>query len=185
MQTVEIVLIAFALSIDAFVVALAAAASGRIENRRAALRMSFHFGLFQALMPVLGWAAGATLERVISVFDHWVAFALLAVIGARMIHAGCKGEKVPRADDPSRGLTLVALCTAVSIDALAVGLSLAMLGVAIWVPSAIIGITTLVVSFVGAQTGGRLQARLGRAAELAGGLILIAIAVRIVLSHMA
>lgn len=183
MLTVEIVLIALALSIDAFAVSVAAAAAGRLTGTRASVRLSFHFGLFQFLMPVLGWGAGSTLAPLIAPVDHLIAFILLVFVGIRMIRAGgAEGHK--GSDDPSRGMTLVALSTATSIDALAVGLSLAALRVEIWIPSTVIGIITAIVSFVGIMVGGRLNDRFGRHAEIAGGIVLILIAVRIVISHL-
>jgi putative Mn2+ efflux pump MntP len=183
MPTLEIVFIALALSIDAFAVALAASATGRVNNPRAAFRLSFHFGLFQFLMPVLGWAAGATLEPLIESFDHWVAFVLLGVVGIRMIRSSRNPNQPAQQDDPSRGIPLLTLSTAVSIDALAVGLSLAMLQISIWTPSAIIGLVTGAATVVGITLGARLHSRLGRIAELIGGIILILIAIRIVFIH--
>lgn len=184
MQSIEILLIALALSVDAFAVSMAAAAAGRLAGPRSAVRLAFHFGLFQFLMPVIGWAAGATLERFIASFDHWVAFVLLTVVGGRMLHAAVNPAVPAPRDDPSRGMSLLALSTAVSVDALAVGLSLGMLEVAIWVPSVVIGVVAATMSLVGILMGGRLHARYGRIAEVAGGVILILIAVRIVVSHV-
>lgn len=184
MQTVEIILIAFALSVDAFAVSVVAAASGRVTSSGSAFRLCFHFGLFQFLMPVAGWAAGSRLEPLIASFDHWVAFGLLTVVGLRML----RSARDPRAPwgggDPSRGLTLLTLSVAVSIDALAVGLSLAMLRSDIWSPSVVTGLVTGAMSWVGILLGSKLHARLGRIAELVGGVILILIAARIVIAHL-
>jgi putative Mn2+ efflux pump MntP len=184
MQVVEIILVAIALSVDAFAVSLAAAASGRMNGPRSTFRLSFHFGLFQFLMPVIGWAAGSTLAPLIAAFDHWVAFALLTAVGLRMLHAARNPKGESRGDDPSRGMTLVTLSAAVSIDALAVGLSLAMLQIDIWTPGVVIGLVASGMSWLGIHLGGKLHARLGRIAECVGGVILIAIAVRIVVVHM-
>lgn len=183
MRTVEVILIALALSIDAFAVSVAAAAAGRLAGTRASVRLSFHFGLFQFLMPVLGWSAGISLAPFIAPIDHWIAFVLLVFVGGRMIRAG-GGSPGESSEDPSKGLTLVALSTATSIDALAVGLSLAVLGIEIWVPSTIIGIITACISFAGVILGGKLNARFGRQAEIVGGVVLILIAIRIVVSHL-
>jgi putative Mn2+ efflux pump MntP len=182
MSAFEIALIALALSIDAFAVSMAAAAAGRVHGPRAVFRLSFHFGLFQFLMPIIGWAAGATLEPYIASFDHWIAFALLMVVGVRMLIPG-DGAKATQLDDPSRGLMLLTLATATSIDALAVGLSLAMLNVSVWLPSVAIGLVAGGMSLVGIYLGSRLQVRLGRKAEILGGVILIFIAIRIVVEH--
>lgn len=182
MSSIEIALIALALSIDAFAVSLAAASSGRVLGPRAVFRLSFHFGLFQFLMPVIGWTAGASLEPLIAPFDHWVAFCLLVIVAWRMLHPP-RGEDAFRATDPSRGLLLLTLAIATSIDALAVGLSLALLHTAVWAPSVLIGIVAASMSLLGIFLGGRLQAYFGRRAEILGGLILIFIALRIVATH--
>lgn len=184
MNSLELFLVALALSFDAFAVSVAAASTGWVDGPRPTFRLSFHFGLFQFMMPILGWAAGARLEPYIAPVDHWIAFTILCVIGIRMIRpprAGGSGEK--DRSDPSRGLMLVTLATATSIDALAVGLSLGVLGIDVWIPSVTIGVVTACVSLVGTFLGARLRQGFGRRAEQVGGLILIAIAVRIVLSH--
>lgn len=184
MDTLDLALIAFALSVDAFAVSLAAAATGRMRDPRRALRLSFHFGLFQFLMPVLGWAAGTAVRGAIAEFDHWVAFVLLTVVGVRMLRSSSRPGEPPGAEDPSRGFSLLALSTAVSIDALAVGLGLAMMRIDIWMPSIVIGIVAAAMSLAGIILGNRLHSRYGRIAEFVGGVILILIAVRIVVTHL-
>jgi len=185
MHTLDLVLIAFALSVDAFAVSLVAAATGRMGGARRAFRLSFHFGLFQFLMPILGWAAGAAVSRAIADFDHWVAFLLLTVVGVRMLRSSRRSGEVPGTEDPSRGFSLLALSTAVSIDALAVGLGLGMMRIDIWTPSVVIGIVAAAMSLAGIILGNRLHSRYGRIAEFVGGVILILIAVRIVVTHLA
>ena len=184
MPIVEIVIIAFALAIDAFAVAIAASAAGRVNNTHAAVRLAFSFGVFQFLMPVLGWATGTTLEPLIESFDHWIAFVLLSIVGIRMIRASRNPGNETFATDPSRGMALVTLSTAVSIDALAVGLTLAMLKISIWTPSLIIGFVTALVTLIGILLGARLNAKLGRTSELVGGIVLILVAMRIVMEHL-
>jgi manganese efflux pump family protein len=184
MPTLDLAIIAIALSIDAFAVALAASAAGRVNGKRAAARLSFHFGLFQFLMPVLGWTAGATVKPLIESFDHWIAFMLLSIVGIRMIHGSHDPDGETYTKDPSRGVTLVALSTAVSIDALAVGLSLGMLNVRIWSTSIIIGCVTSAATLLGILLGNRMQERLGKIAELAGGIVLILVAIKIVIDHL-
>jgi putative Mn2+ efflux pump MntP len=183
MGALEIVLLAVGLAMDASAVSMAAGASGRLSGLRPTFRLAFHFGLFQFAMPVIGWAVGAQFADVMSSADHWVAFALLAVVGGRMIRAGLGPEDSPRPGDPSRGWTLVMLSVATSIDALAVGLSLAMVGVTILLPSLVIGLVTGVMSATAVQVGGRLGARCGRSMEVVGGFVLLGIGVRIVLEH--
>ena len=178
------ILIAFGLAMDAFAVSIA---SGLVIERltvRHVFRVAFHFGLFQALMPVLGWLAGSTVAQYIESWDHWVAMALLGLIGGKMlIDSQSTKEEVPPAD-PTRGWSLVTLSVATSIDALAVGLSLAMLRVQVWLPALIIGVVAAFMSAIGIACGSRLGRRWGRRAELAGGLVLIGIGVRIVVSHL-
>jgi putative Mn2+ efflux pump MntP len=185
MSTFEIILLALALSIDAFAVSLSAAATGKASDARATFRLSFHFGLFQFMMPVLGWTAGLALAPVITAFDHWVAFALLGFIGVRMIRSSSGPGPAEESEDPSRGFTLMALSVGTSLDALAVGLSLSLLGTDIWWPSVVIGVVTTVVCLVAIRLGRRMNASLGKRAELLGGVILLVIALRILLSHLA
>ena len=184
MTIIEVLLLALALSFDAFAVSLAAASSGRVAGTRAAFRLAFHFGLFQFLMPVLGWFAGAGLAPLIAAYDHWIAFALLMLIGVRMIRSAFSHEPGETRQDPSRGFRLIALSVATSIDALAVGLSLGFLDIDIWWPSLAIGIITGSVCVLAIAMGSRLHMRFGRTAEVAGGLVLIGIAVRILVAHL-
>ncbi len=186
MHLLEIVVIACGLAMDAFAVAMGASASGQIKGKRAAFRLSFHFGLFQFMMPVLGWLLAIRLERFIESIDHWLAFLLLAFVGGRMIFAGMTSERQQQIrNDPSRGLSLMALSVATSIDALAVGLSLAFLGTDIWWPSIAIGLITCGFSLTGIFLGTRLNEMVGKRMEIAGGLILIAIGVQILATHLA
>ncbi len=183
MSNLEIILLALALSIDAFAVSLSVAATGRAHGTRATFRLAFHFGLFQFMMPVLGWTAGHALEPLIAAFDHWIALGLLALIGTRMIHASFAKTQAQEPGDPTRGFTLMALSIATSIDALAVGLSLAILRTDIWWPSFVIGIVTGTVCLIAIRLGRRLNGAIGKRAEFVGGVILIVIAIRIFLSH--
>jgi len=180
----DIVVIAVGLAMDAFAVTLGCAASGQARGPRAAFRLSFHFGLFQFTMPVVGWVAGTGIARLVSAWDHWIAFALLVLVGAHMIYAGCHPDLQPALRDPSRGWSLVMLSVATSIDAFAVGLSLAMLRVSIWYPSVVIGVVALTISVIGFQFGTRLGARFGRRMEILGGAILILIGLRILAAHL-
>ncbi len=178
--------IAFGLAMDAFAVAIAAGLTLRPLGGRHIFRLAFHFGLFQFLMPVIGWLAGQTMSQWISTFDHWIAFGLLAFIGGKMIRESFHGDQQrENRGDPTRGWMLVSLSVATSIDALAVGLSLAFLGVSIWAPSVVIGIVALGMTGVGMVFGSRLGAKFGRWAERAGGLVLLAIGARILVSHLA
>ena len=184
MNLIEILLIAFGLAMDAFAVCLGAGTTQHISGPRPVFRLAFHFGLFQALMPVLGWLVGSTIEQWIAPVDHWIAFGLLAFVGVRMIRSGLDTEGESHATDPSRGATLIMLSVATSIDAFAVGLSLAVLGVGIILPSIIIGLVAGGMSLLGIFLGGRLGKTFGKRMEVVGGLILIAIGVRVVVSHL-
>jgi putative Mn2+ efflux pump MntP len=179
MGTLDIIVIAVGLAMDAAAVSLAAAASGFAKDGRAVFRLAFHFGLFQFIMPVIGWFLGVGFVSYFKAFDHWIAFGLLVFVGGRMILSGMDTEK-PLKNDPSRGMTMVMLSVATSIDALAIGLSLAMLEVNIWYPSVIIGIITGCLSLLAIGIGKRLGVLFGKRMEIVGGLILIFIGSRIV-----
>lgn len=183
MNLVVVLGIAIGLAMDAFAVAIAASVTLGRASRRQTFRLAFHFGLFQFLMPIIGWLAGRTVERWIVSWDHWVAFGLLALIGGKAIWTALVGEDEVERDDPTRGLSLVILSVATSIDALAVGLTFAVLKVSVLYPCVIIGVVTAVITAVGTQIGSRLGARFGRAMEIAGGAILIAIGLKILLQH--
>jgi putative Mn2+ efflux pump MntP len=180
----ETFLIALSMSMDAFAVCLGAGTMQHTRGRRPAFRLSFHFGLFQAIMPIVGWFLGSTIEKWIEPFDHWVAFGLLAFIGARMLRSAIKGEEDELKQDPSRGWNLVLLSVATSIDALAIGLTLAFLGVVIWTPALVIGVVTGLISLLGVYIGNCVGEKFGRIASAAGGILLICIGLRIVMSHL-
>ncbi|MFH1434907.1 MAG: manganese efflux pump MntP family protein [Pseudomonadota bacterium] len=185
MSLTTILALALALAMDAFAVALASSVVLRRVSGRQYFRLAFHFGLFQFLMPVIGWLAGSVMAGWLEAVDHWVAFGLLAFIGGKMIHEALKKEKPDKAvTDPTKGLTLVALSVATSIDAFAVGLSLALLDVSIWYPCVVIGLVAAAMTLIGLRIGSRLGARFGRGMEIIGGLALIAIGARILIEHL-
>lgn len=179
MTTLEIILIAAGLAMDASAVSLAAAAAGFAADKKAVFRLAFHFGLFQFLMPVIGWYAGIRFVSYFKSFDHWIAFLLLAFVGSRMIWEGLHPDTGSPKKDPSRGMTMVLLSVATSIDALAVGLSLAVLGVDIWYPSVMIGVITAAMSFLAIKIGIRMGTLFGSRMEIVGGLVLIGIGLKI------
>ncbi|MBN1448978.1 MAG: manganese efflux pump [Bacteroidetes bacterium] len=184
MDLLTLLFIAFALGIDAFAVSLSTGAYLVRANRRQTFRMSFHFGLFQALMPVIGWLAGTAFVDLIHDVDHWIAFGLLAAIGGRMIWNSLRTEGSGIAKDVTRGWSLISLSIATSIDALAVGLSLSMLEVEIVFPALVIGIVAGLMSLVGIRLGERISRLAGTHMEFIGGIILILIGVRIVAEHL-
>jgi putative Mn2+ efflux pump MntP len=180
----EILVVAAGLSMDAVAVSLAASASNRVRGAGATFRLSFHFGLFQFMMPVAGWLIGESVAGYIESVDHWIAFGLLSLVGVRMIHAAIGGADPKLGGDPSRGATLILLSVATSIDALAVGLTLAMLGNGIWYASLVIGIVTAGLSCLAILVGAHAGQTVGRRMEIVGGLLLIAIGVRILFQHL-
>ncbi len=179
-----VLLLALGLAMDATAVSLGVGTSGQADSPRAIFRLSFHFGLFQALMPLLGWLAGSTIAVFISSVDHWAAFGLLAFVGGRMIREGLDPDCDSCPPNPTRGGTLVMLSVATSIDAFAVGLSLAMLQVNILYPAVIIGVVTGGLSLAGLLLGNRLGAAFGKRIEILGGVILIGIGLRVLVSHL-
>jgi manganese efflux pump family protein len=178
--------LACALAMDAFAVAVVTGLTLQPMTRRHIFRLAFHFGLFQALMPVLGWLAGSAVHQYIEAFDHWIAFGLLAFVGGNMIHGAMKGDEA-RPDssrDPTSGWDLVLLSVATSIDALAVGLSLAMVGSAIAIPAIVIGIVAAAFTASGMVLGRRIGALWGKRVEVLGGLVLLGIGIKIVAEHI-
>ena len=179
-----ILLIAVGLSMDAFAVAIAAGLALDTVTPRHVFRLGFHFGLFQFMMPIIGWLAGAQLTTHIAGYDHWLAFALLGFVGGKMLWEACGTKEADGNTDPTRGVVLLTLSVATSIDALAVGLSMAFLGVAVWGPSVVIGIVTATLTAVGVWFGSRIGSRWSRWAEAAGGCVLILIGARLLLGHL-
>ena len=181
MTFVEILLIAVALAMDAFTVAMAVglhlSCTGSISKRQY-FRLGFHFGLFQFLMPVMGWLAGTTVRAYIENFDHWIAFVLLSYIGIKMIREGGQSEEYAL-QDPTKGMSLIILSVATSIDALAMGLSMALLGVGIIFPSVVIGIVACVFTVVGLSLGCKIGSKWRSRITWLGGLILIGIGLKI------
>jgi putative Mn2+ efflux pump MntP len=178
--------LAVALAMDCFTVAMGlACGSGRLTGRQT-LRLASSFGLFQFAMPVAGWLAGGAVVRVAARFDHWLAFGLLGFIGGRMIYESFAhgGEDRACRRDQTKGTRLLILSIATSIDALAVGLSLGVMASAIVIPAAVIGGVSFLITVAGTALGPVVGRTLGRRAELAGGLILIAIGTRILLEHL-
>jgi putative Mn2+ efflux pump MntP len=135
-------------------------------------------------MPVIGWLAGLTIMQWVEAWDHWIAFSLLAIIGGRMIYEAFSDEEKTDDRDPTKGLSLVLLSIATSIDALAVGFSLSVIGVSIWMPALVIGLVAGVLTIAGMLLGGRIGDRWGSRVEILGGLVLIAIGAKILIEHL-
>jgi putative Mn2+ efflux pump MntP len=187
MGFIELFLIAVGLSMDAFAVSLCKGLNMRKINYRHAAIISLFFGGFQAIMPLIGWALGKSFANYIIAFDHWIAFALLVIIGGKMLLEGIKKDESEGdcgCDEALDVKELFILAIATSIDALAVGISFAFLQVSILPAAALIGVTTFGLSFAGVAIGNRFGAKFQNKAEIAGGVILILIGVKILLEHL-
>ena len=186
MTTLNIMAIAVALAMDAFAVAIATGITLKKISARQTFRLAWHFGLFQALMPVIGWYSGVHLLARIERFDHWIAFALLLFVGGKMLVEAFHDDDEQKAvKDPTRALSLVVLSVATSIDALAIGFTLSVLHVSIAYPAIIIGIVAGAFTAFGMHMGARLGSmnHIGRYAEVVGGLVLIGIGINILNEH--
>jgi len=185
MDLVTPIVIGIALSMDCFAVSLAIGTSTKTNLLNAALIIASCFGIFQAGMTLIGWAAGTGFTGYISGYDHWLAFLLLAIIGAKMIHEGFETEDE---DEETikviRFVPVMVLSFATSIDALAVGVSFAFLQMSVLLPALIIGTVAFIISFAGVMSGMKLQSILGKKIEIAGGLILILIGLNILFTHL-
>lgn len=178
------ILIGIGLAMDSFTVSLGIGTSGQANYHRARFRLIFHFSLFQAGMTIIGWFAGNTIAEYIQAIDHWVAMALLAYVGGSMIRSGFNPENNSYQIDPSKGTLLIILSIATSIDAMAVGLSMAMLDQPWLIPAIIIGLVTWGFSSVGLLAGDKLGQKFGKRMEILGGLILLGIGIRVVITHI-
>ncbi len=179
--------VALALAMDAFAVSMGISSSLETITKRQTLRLASHFGFFQFMMPLVGWyAAQNILVRYIEPFDHWVAFSLLVIVGGKMIYESFKREKKIKniKADPTKGISLLVLSVATSIDALAVGLSLAALQVAILYPAIVIGLVAFFMTVLGVKIGPFLGRLVGKRAGLLGGLIRILIGIKTLLDHL-
>ena len=181
----SILIIAIGLSADCFAVALSSSISRRTLANWQGFRVALSFGLFQALMIVIGWLAGRTVIELISAYDHWLSFALLLFVGGRMIWESVHDkDDEHKSADITRWWLLFTLSLATSLDALAVGLSFAFLEVNLALASVTIGVTAFIISLSGFFAGKKLGALVGKRAEIIGGIILILIGVRILLEHL-
>jgi len=183
MNPLTVILLAVALGVDAFSVAIGVGAADDRKSWKPVLRLACAFGLFQFAMPLAGWLAGLTIVDIIAVYDHWVAFILLAYVGGKMIWEGLRRERDEKKADQTRGFPLLLLSVATSIDALAVGFSFSILKAPILLPAVIIGMVCFLMTAVGMIFGKVLAKLFGRKVEVFGGVVLIAIGVKIVIEH--
>jgi putative Mn2+ efflux pump MntP len=180
----SILLVALGVSADAFAVALGKGLHMRRFNLRNALIIALSFGVFQAGMPVIGWLLGNQFASYITDFDHWVAFVLLGVIGGKMLWEAFSNPEDKEIDDRLNVRELLVLSVATSVDALAVGISFAFLAVSITEVAVLIGATTFLLTFAGIIIGHRAGVKFRRPAEIAGGVILIAMGTKILFEHL-
>lgn len=186
MGIAELFLIAVGLAMDAFAVSVCKGLNMKKTNYRHALIIGLFFGGFQALMPLIGWALGSQFEKFIKPVDHWIAFVLLLFIGGKMIYeALTENESSPEGKSEKLNLKeLTVLAIATSIDALAVGITLAFYKAEIFSSVTIIGIVTFALSFIGVSIGNKLGTKFKNKAEIAGGIILIIIGLKILLEDL-
>ncbi|MDO5111178.1 MAG: manganese efflux pump MntP family protein [Clostridia bacterium] len=180
----ELFLIAVGLSMDAFAVAVCKGLNMPRLNYRQGVVIALFFGVFQAVMPLIGWFLGQQFASSISAFDHWIAFALLSFIGGKMILEALKKDTGDEASARFDLTEILILAIATSIDALAVGITFAFLNVSIGSSVCLIGATTFVLSFIGVLVGHKFGAKYKNKAELFGGVILVLIGVKILLEHL-
>lgn len=185
MEILTILFISVGLAMDAMAVSLGIGSAGQINATRGKIRLAAHFGIFQSGMTALGWILGETVVSYVESFDHWLAFALLGYVGFNLIRAGLDGERRAFEQDPSTGKVMVLLSFATSIDAFAVGLSVALLQVQMPLAILSIGLVAFLLSALGLFAGARLGEAFGKKMEILGGLILIGIGLRTVLGHLA
>ena len=188
MGLLELILIAIGLAMDAFAVSICKGLNMRKMNYRQAGIIALFFGGFQAIMPLIGWFLGKQFENYITSIDHWIAFLLLAFIGVNMIREALGDDEEDDETDGDKDRLdireLFMLAVATSIDALAVGITFAFLKVNILPAVSIIGIITFVISFAGVSIGHQFGRKYEKKAELAGGIILICIGLKILLEHL-
>lgn len=179
MKIAEMLALALALSMDALAVAIASGYAIKRLHLHYAMRIAVWFGAAQMLMPILGWLGGRKIQSLVAAFDHWLIFGVLTFIGGKMIYESFVLEKVERPDTPMGLHTLLILSLATSLDAFSVGFSLSLLDVAIITPALVIGAATFALSLAGVFIGDRAGRCCENKIEIAGGLILIGIGVRI------
>ena len=177
--------VAMSMALDACTVTLAIAVSLGGLTRRQVFRLVWHFALFQAVMPVIGWAGARAFESWIEAWDHWLAFGLLAMVGGKMVVDGLSESRPAiAASDPTRGWSLVVLSVATSIDALAVGLSVGLVDQPIGRLAVLIGAVTAAMALVSATLGSRLRLASAQRAGIVGGLILVILGCKILIEHL-
>ncbi len=178
-------LIGIGLAMDCFAVSLSAGAAYPAEHLKIALVYALTFGFFQGAMCLLGWALSVGFASLISAYDHWIAFFLLLLVGMKMLREGLEDEPPEPGKQALAALTLLSLAVATSIDALAVGISFAVLDLSPYIPAVIIALVSLIFSFAGVMSGKQLARLIGSKADILGGIILILLGARVLAEHTA
>lgn len=183
MTIIEILLIAIGLAMDAFAVSICKGLSMKEMNWKKSLIVGAYLGIFQALMPIIGYFLGSTFEDLVTHIDHWIAFVLLEAIGGNMLKEAFANNS-ENCNDNVDFKTMSILAIATSIDALAVGITFAFLQANIWISAIIIGIVTFAISIIGVKIGNKFGDMYERRAEIVGGFILIFMGVKLLLEHL-
>ena len=183
MGVLEIVLISIGLAMDAFAVSICKGLSMKKMSWKKAVIVALYFGIFQGLMPVIGYLLGTSFESFVTKIDHWIAFGLLTLIGINMLKEAFSNE-AESCNDNVDFKTMVVLAIATSIDALAIGITFAFLQVNIVLASLMIGVITFVICIIGVKIGNKFGDKYERKAETVGGLILIIMGIKILLEHL-
>lgn len=184
MDILSTIALAVGLAMDAFAVSISSSITLREINWKQAAKIAFFFGMFQAIMPLIGWLAGLGFRSLMQAYDHWIAFGLLGLIGGKMIYESFKDDCEMSKSNPLKLFVLIGLSIATSIDALAAGVSFGVLEINIYMVIAIIGGITFVLSLLGCHFGVRLGCRFGNRVEFLGGIILIGIGTKILIEHL-
>ena len=183
MRLIDLLGLALGLTMDVFSVSIAVGLTLVQPSVRQRFRLTFHFALFHFFMPVLGWLAGMTIRKQIESFDHWVAFGLLTAVGVKMIWQS-RGEGETFTSDPTRGITMVILCFATSVDAMALGVSTALIGVNIWQIGVLLGLSAALMTSIGMNLGSGVGQRLQKWAHIVGGIAVIGVGAKILIEDL-
>ncbi len=178
-----ILLLGIGLAMDAFAVSICKGLAMKKMNWKNAIIIALYFGMFQAVMPIIGYFLGTTFESLVTTFDHWIAFILLLLIGGSMIKESFDNEDEKK-NDKIDFKTMTALALATSIDALAIGITFAFLDVNVTLAVSIIGIITFIISVCGVKIGNKFGDKYQNKAELMGGIILVLLGIKILLEHL-
>lgn len=184
MGIIEILLLGTSLSMDAFAVSICKGLSMKKISWKKAIIIGLYFGIFQALMPTIGYFLGSTFETFVTSIDHWIAFILLALIAGNMIKEAFGKDEKENCNDNVDFKTMIVLAIATSIDALAVGITFAFLDVNLPLAVSIIGLTTFIISLIGVKIGNKFGSKYEKKAQIAGGVVLIFLGTKILLKHL-